>query len=62
MEFLKNTSIIRLIRRAGVKSLSKNSFIMIKKLMHQKLEKIITISIKFNSSHNKKIISSADIY
>lgn len=62
MEFLKNTSIIRLIRRAGVKSLSKNSFILIKKLIHQKLEEIINISLKYNSSHNKKIISPTDLY
>lgn len=62
MEFLKNTSIIRLFRRAGIKSLSKNSFIMIKKIIHQKLEEIIIISINFNSTHNKKIISSNDIY
>lgn len=63
MEFLKNTSIIRLIRRAGVKSLSKNSFNMIKKnIIYQKLEEIIILSIKFNSTHNKKIISQNDIY
>ena len=62
MEFLKNTSIIILIRRAGVKSLSKNSFNMIKNIIYQKLEEIIILSIKFNSTHNKKIISQNDIY
>lgn len=62
MEFLKNTSIIRLIRRAGVKSLSKNSFNMIKNIIYKKLEGIILLSIKFNSTHNKKIISQNDIY
>ena len=52
MEFLKNTSIIRLIRRAGVKSLSKNEMygdIQIKKNSYNYDTKIITELINRSS-------------
>jgi len=55
-------AITRLARCAGVKSISEDCFDIIRKLIHDKLEEIIRITMIINSEHQTKTLMPDDIY
>jgi len=61
MEITK-PSIIRLARRAGIKSLSEECFPLLRALIHQRLEHVIQNSLIINSEHQTKTLMADDIY
>lgn len=54
--------IIRLARKAGVKTISDDCFNVIRKLIDKKLEDIIKYALIINSEHQTKILMAEDIY
>ena len=61
MEITK-PSIIRLARRAGIKSLSEECFPLLRGLIHQRLQQVIINSLIINSEHQTKTLMADDIY
>jgi histone H3/H4 len=59
---LSKPSITRLARRAGVKSLSDDSYNTIRNLIGMKLNEIINTVIIVNNNHNTKTIMPNDVY
>lgn len=55
-------SIIRLARRAGVKSISDDCFDAIRQIILDHLESVIQAGIVVNSEHQTKTLMSDDIY
>jgi histone H3/H4 len=59
---IAKASIIRLARRAGVKSISEECFPLIKALIVQRLQYILDKSLIINNEHGTKILMPNDIY
>ncbi len=59
---LSKSSIIKLARRAGVKSLSEESYNTIRSLIGIKLKDIIKATVIINDSHQTKTIMGNDVY
>jgi histone H3/H4 len=59
---LSKSSIIKLARRAGVKSLSEESYNTIKSLIGIKLKDVIKATVIINDSHQTKTIMGNDVY
>lgn len=55
-------SIIRLARRAGVKSISDECFNHIHNIIEQRLTEIISTVLIVNSQHQTKTLMSSDVY
>lgn len=62
MEHITKPSITRLARRAGVKSLSDDSYNTVRSLADKYLNEIIKTALAVNSEHNTKTLMSEDIY
>ena len=59
---LTKPSITRIARIAGVKSLSEDTFELVRELATNKLEELIRIALIVNTEHNTKTLMSEDIY
>ena len=59
---LSKPSITRLARRAGVKTLSDDSYNTIRNLIGMKLNEIVNAIIIVNDNHNTKTIMPNDVY
>lgn len=59
---LSKPSITRLARRAGVKTLSDESYNTIRNLIGMKLNELINTIVIVNDNHNTKTIMSNDVY
>lgn len=59
---LSKSSIIKLARRAGVKSLSEESYNTIRSLIGIKLKDVIKSTVIVNDSHQTKTIMGNDVY
>lgn len=59
---LSKSSIVKLARRAGVKSLSDESYNTIRSLIGIKLKDIIKATVIVNDSHQTKTVMSNDVY
>jgi len=55
-------AMIRLARRAGIKSVADECFPFIRKIIHDKADDIIRTSIFINSEHQTKTLMTEDIY
>ncbi len=62
MEDITKPSLVRLARRAGVKSLSDDCFDTIRYLIVEKLTNIIAAALIVNSEHQTKTLMVDDIY
>jgi histone H3/H4 len=62
MENITNPSIVRLSRKAGVKSMSNECYNTIRKIAQQELDEIVKTMLIVNSEHNTKTIMQEDIY
>jgi len=62
MDYLNKSSINKLSRRAGVKSISEECNEKIRKIIELKLDEIISTIIVINSEHNTKTIMVNDVY
>jgi histone H4 len=62
MDHITKPSITRLARRAGVKSLSDDSYNTIRGIVGEYLSDIIVASLVVNSEHNTKTLMPEDIY
>ena len=61
MSDISKQGIIRLARKAGVKSLSNKCVNVIRELMHEKIEELFKIMIIFNENKSNKIILLDDL-
>ena len=59
---ISKPSIVRLARTAGVKSISDECFVFIRKLIDKKLEEVLSTALIVNSQHQTKTLMSDDIY
>lgn len=62
MDYLNKSSITKLSKRAGVKSISEECNEKIRKIIESKLEEIVDTMIIINSEHNTKTIMTSDVY
>jgi histone H3/H4 len=62
MNDITKPSITRLARRAGVKSVSDDCFVIIRNLISNRLHELIITSLIVNSEHQTKTLMSDDIY
>jgi histone H3/H4 len=62
MESITRPSIIRLARKAGVKSVSEECFHILRQIIDDKLHEILSTSLIVNSEHQTKTLMSDDIY
>ena len=62
MEFISKPSITRLARRAGIKSLSNDSYKAINNIIDINLNELLEIILIINSKNNIKTINKNDIY
>lgn len=62
MENITNPSIVRLARKAGIKSMSNDCYEAIRKIAKNELDDIIKTVLVVNSEHNTKTIMQEDIY
>lgn len=62
MDYITKPSITRLARRAGIKNLSNNCNEIIKDLIDEKLEEIISVTLLINSNNQTKTLMVKDIY
>jgi histone H3/H4 len=62
MEHISKPSIKRLSKRAGVKSMSDDSYEVVNKIIEQNLEEIINVVLVINSQNKNKIITKEDLY
>jgi len=62
MDYLNKSSINKLSRRAGVKSISEECNEKIRKIIENKLDEIISTIIIINSEHNTKTIMTNDVH
>lgn len=62
MEGITRPSITRLARKAGVKSVSDDCFVVIRQIIENRLDEIINISVIVNSEHQTKTMMVNDIY
>jgi len=62
MEFIAKPGLTRLARKAGVKSLSDNSYPLLYGIMDTLLAEILTTSLIVTSEHNTKTLMDGDIY
>lgn len=62
MDYLNKSSINKLSRRAGVKSISEECNEKIRKIIEHKMDEIISAIIIINSEHNTKTIMTNDVY
>jgi histone H3/H4 len=61
MEFTK-PSIIRLARRAGVKSMSEDTFCLIQEIINLKTKELVNTALIINAEKNTKTLMKQDIY
>ena len=59
---ISKPSIIRLARRAGIKSLSDDCFPLLRALITQRLEILLENALIINSEHQTKTLMADDIY
>ena len=59
---LSKAAIIKLARRAGVKSLSEDCYDTLRNLTAMKLNEIIKTILTVNNNHNIKTVMSSDVY
>jgi histone H3/H4 len=62
MDSITKPSISRLARRSGVKSVSDDCYDTIRKLIVDKLNEVVEVSLVVNSEHQTKTLMSDDIY
>ena len=62
MEDITKPSIIRLARRAGVKSVSDECFHAIRQLIDNRLNELVYAALIVNSEHQTKTLMSDDVY
>lgn len=62
MDYLNKSSITKLSKRAGVKSISEECNEKIRKIIESKLDEIVDTMIIINSEHNTKTIMTSDVY
>jgi histone H3/H4 len=62
MDNITKPSIIRLARKAGVKSLSEDCYSTVRSLIEDSITEVITTSLVVNSEHNSKTLMTDDIY
>ena len=61
MEITK-PGLIRLARKAGIKSLSEDCFPILRSIIQNKLENIIRLSLIINSEHITKTLMTDNVY
>jgi histone H3/H4 len=62
METITRPSITRVARKAGVKSVSEDCFVVIRQLINLKLKEVLNAALIVNSEHQTKTLMSDDIY
>lgn len=62
MDYLTKSSIAKISKRAGVKSISEECNEKIRKIIESKLDEIVDTMIIINSEHNTKTIMTNDVY
>lgn len=62
MEDITKPSITRLARRAGVKSVSDDCFNIVRNIIYNRLDDLISAALVVNSEHQTKTLMSDDIY
>lgn len=62
MEDITKPSITRLARRAGVKSVSDDCFNIIRYIISNRIDDIISTALVVNSEHQTKTLMADDIY
>ena len=62
MDYISKPSIMRLARRAGVKSISEPCYPCIQELMDSKLQEIVRNVLIINSEQSTKTIMSDNVY
>ena len=61
MEYITKPSISRLARRAGVKTISEDCYLVIHEAIGEEIEKIISTAFIINSGNNTKTLMIKDI-
>lgn len=59
---ISRPSLIRLARRAGIKSLSADCFDLLRSIIIMKLEQVLDKSVIMNQQRGTKILMQSDIY
>lgn len=62
VEGVTRPAIVRISRRAGVKSVSDDCFPVIRGVIHDKIDEIIRTALLVNSEHQTKTLMPEDIY
>jgi histone H3/H4 len=62
MEHITKPSITRLVRKAGVKSMSEDCYPVIRNLIQTIIEDIVSKALIMNSEHSTKTLMNEDIY
>ena len=62
MEYITKPSILRLAKRAGIKSLSEDSYDSIINIINNNMTDLIKVILIVNSENNNKIINKNDVY
>lgn len=62
MEHISKPSLVRLARKAGIKSMSDDCYPEIYKIINNNLDKIIATSLIINSENGTKTLMNNDIY
>lgn len=62
MENITKPSIIRLARRAGVKSVSEECIDIIRQMIENQLEQVLNAALIVNSEHQTKTLMASDVY
>lgn len=62
MDHITKPSLVRLARKAGIKSMSDDCYPEVYKLINNNLDKIISTSLIINSENGTKTLMNNDIY
>ena len=62
MEHISKPSLVRLARKAGIKSMSDDCYPEIYKIINNNLDQIIATSLIINSENGTKTLMNSDIY
>lgn len=61
-EGVTKPAMVRIARRAGIKSVADECFPLIRDIIHDKVDEIIRTAVVINSEHHTKTLMSDDIY
>jgi histone H3/H4 len=61
-EGVTKPAMVRISRRAGIKSVSEDCFPIIRKVIHTKVDDIVRTALLVNSEHQTKTLMADDVY